>query len=84
MTGRLPRGMVWLRQFAATQRELEERRRLLDRPWEEDLLHWHRDADGSVTLHGEVPPPRDGRRRSTTPEGWCPGSLPRARRAQEP
>ena len=37
------------------------------------------DGDG-WSLHGSVPPPRDGRRRSTTPEGWCPGP----RRGREP
>jgi hypothetical protein len=82
MAGALRRGLGRLREFAATQEELTRRRQLLDRPWEEDLLHWHResgpDGDG-WSLHGSLPPPRDGRRRSTTPEGWCPGPVPRRR-----
>ena len=49
--------------------ELEQRRELLDRPWEEDFLHWA--ADG--TLHGERVPPAGRRRCSTTSGGWCPG-----------
>ena len=48
--------------------ELEQRRELLDRPWEEDFLHWA--ADG--TLHGERVPPGGRRRYSTTSGGWCP------------
>lgn len=48
---------------------MRERRSLQDRPWEEDLLHWA--LDGS--LHGTISPPYDGRRRSTTTDGWCPG-----------
>jgi hypothetical protein len=80
VAGLVSRGLARLRDFAGTQEELTHRRQLLDRPWEEDLLHWHRetgpDGDG-WSLHGSIPPPRDGRRRSTTPEGWCPGSVPR-------
>jgi hypothetical protein len=48
--------------------ELEQRRELLDRPWEEDFLHWA--ADG--TLHGDRIPPATRRRYSTTSGGWCP------------
>jgi hypothetical protein len=48
---------------------MRERRSLQDRPWEEDLLHWAKDG----TLHGHVTPPSDGRRRSITADGWCPG-----------
>ncbi|GAA1183838.1 hypothetical protein [Pseudonocardia alaniniphila] len=48
--------------------ELEQRRELLDRPWEEDFLHWA--ADG--TLHGDRIPPAGRRRYSTTSGGWCP------------
>jgi hypothetical protein len=51
------------------RRALRERRALQSRPWEEDLLHWAKDG----TLHGNVSPPSDGRRRSTTTDGWCPG-----------
>jgi len=47
---------------------MRERRALQRRPWEEDLLHWAKDG----TLHGSVSPPSDGRRRSTTSDGWCP------------
>jgi hypothetical protein len=48
---------------------MRERRLLQDRPWEEELLHWAKDG----SLHGTVSPPTDGRRRSTTTDGWCPG-----------
>jgi hypothetical protein len=48
---------------------MTERRSLQGRPWEEELLHWAKDG----TLHGTISPPSDGRRRSTTPDGWCPG-----------
>jgi hypothetical protein len=74
--------VLWLRQRVAVQEALQERRQLLDRPWEEDLLHWHRDGD-SWQLHGEQAPPDDGHRRSTTSDGWCPGAVPRARRSRE-
>jgi hypothetical protein len=56
-----------LREAWADQVELHERLILLNRPWEEEFLHW---ADGE--LHGSLTPPRDGRRRSTTKRGWCP------------
>jgi hypothetical protein len=61
---------VWraLRGSWARQVELQERLLLLNRPWEEEFLHW---ADGE--LHGSVVPPADGRRRSVTGAGWCPG-----------
>ncbi len=51
------------------RRALRERRSLAGRPWEEDLLHWAKDG----TLHGSVTPPPDGKRRSITTDGWCPG-----------
>jgi hypothetical protein len=58
-----------LREFLAVQVELHERAALLDRPWEEEFLHW---AGGGRELHGRlVPPP--GRGRGTTRSGWCPG-----------
>jgi len=61
-----------LREFLAVQVELHERAALLDRPWEEDLLHW---AGDGHELHGRlVPPP--GRGRGTTRSGWCPGVVP--------
>ena len=86
MAGALQRGLARLREFVAVQEELTRRRQLLDRPWEEDLLHWHRDGEGDGdgwSLHGTVPPPRDGRQRSTTPQGWCPASVPRGRRPHD-
>ncbi len=58
-----------LREFLAVQVELHERAALLDRPWEEEFLHWT--ADGRE-LHGRLVPP-SGRGRSTTLSGWCPG-----------
>ena len=67
-TLRLWRGF---REFLAVQVELHERAALLDRPWEEELLHW---AGDGRELHGRlVPPP--GRGRSTTSSGWCPGMV---------
>jgi hypothetical protein len=60
-----------LRGFLSVQVELHERAALLDRPWEEELLHW---AGDGRELHGRlVPPP--GRCRSTTSSGWCPGTV---------
>jgi hypothetical protein len=50
------------------RRALRERRGLQERPWEEELLHWAKDN----SLHGHFSPPPDGRRRSTTRDGWCP------------
>lgn len=55
-----------LREFWAVHVELQERLIVLNRPWEQELLHW---SDG--TLHGCVAPPPDGRRRSVTAGGWC-------------
>ncbi len=85
MTACLPIGLRWhrrrervlrhlserLREFAELQVELSERRVLLNRPWEEDLLHWAHDGNG-WRLHGSVLPPDGRRRRSTTSRGWCP------------
>lgn len=64
------RGVGRLRRFHADQIELHERLMLLDRPWEQDLLHWCHDGH-EARLHGHVAPPR-GRRRSVTRRGWCP------------
>ena len=58
--------------------EWEQRRMLIDRPWEEDFLHWVREQD-AWRLHGHLTPPR-GRRRCTTSSGWCPGQSRRATR----
>ena len=66
-TGPVHRAWRAVHEFVAVQMELQERRALRDRPWEEEFLHW---AGGE--LHGwRVPPP--GRQRSTTRSGWCPG-----------
>ncbi len=51
--------------------ELAERRQLLDRPSEEELLHWV-DSGSGWQLHGRLVPPADGHRRTTTTGGWCP------------
>jgi hypothetical protein len=61
-----------LRRFDGEVSELYERRALLDRPWEEEFLHWAFDGQ-RWHLHGTLPPPPDGRRRSVTTCGWCPG-----------
>lgn len=72
---------VWrtLRDVAAGQVELHERMALRDRPWEEEFLHWA--ADGR--LHGWRLPPQ-GRRRSTTRSGWCPGLVAEPAAPEEP
>lgn len=57
--------------FTAAQTELHERMMLMNRPWEEDLLHWAYE-DGRWQLHGELLPP-PGRRYSVTRRGWCLG-----------
>lgn len=58
--------------FDATQVELHERLLLLNQPWKEELLHWS-DNGHQRQLHGHLAPPADGRRRSVTRGGWCPG-----------
>jgi|tagenome__1003787_1003787.scaffolds.fasta_scaffold20786349_2 hypothetical protein len=58
-----------VRGFWDVQVELQERLVLLNRPWEQEMLHW---VDGE--LHGRTAPPADGRRRSVTTGGWCPCS----------
>jgi len=68
-TGRSFRLLQVLRTFLAEQERLYERQALRNRPWEEDFLHWSRDG----ALHGHLAPPDDGRRRSVTADGWCPG-----------
>jgi hypothetical protein len=62
-----------LRGFQANQVKIAERLELLNRPWEENLLHWVWNGD-AWSLHGYLCPPPDGRRRSVTRGGWCPGS----------
>jgi hypothetical protein len=61
-----------VRGFLADQAERRERLVLMNRPWEENFLHWTGDPS-NPRLHGRVPPPRDRRRRSVTRGGWCPG-----------
>lgn len=57
------------REFFREQQEIQERLLLLNRPWEEELLHWS--ADGE--LHGRFAPRTTKRRHSVTRGGWCPG-----------
>lgn len=59
-----------VREFNATQTELHERLIVLNRPWEEEYLHWSWNGH-QWQLHGREAPPA-GRRRSTTSQGWCP------------
>lgn len=61
----------WLREFNATQVELHERFLLLNRPWEEDYLHWAHDGT-QWQLHGQWPSPGHSRR-GVTRGGWCVG-----------
>lgn len=56
------------RELYVQQNELAERQLLLNRPWEEEFLHWGQDGH----LHGHLVPPGH-RRLSTTRSGWCPG-----------
>lgn len=60
-----------LRRLWDDQRELGERQALIDRPWDEEYLHWSFDGQ-RWHLHGTLLPP-DGRRRSVTSGGWCLG-----------
>lgn len=64
-----------VRSIVSEVEEWEERRVLINRPWEEEFLHWVREGDG-WHLHGQLPPPRHGCRCPTS-GGWC---LGRARR----
>ena len=48
------RALRGLREFLAVQVELHERAALLDRPWEEEFLHWVGDG---LELHGRLVPP---------------------------
>lgn len=78
------RGMSLLssvREFLATQAELSERQSLLNRPWEEELLHWSWDGH-EWRLHGHLMPPPNRRRHSTTRSGWCPGVRAQRRHAE--
>lgn len=80
--GRSARLLSSARRHLAEQAEIQERLALLDRPWEETFLHWSGDPT-EPRLHGRIAPPRDGRRRSVTRSGWCPGLL-RERDRTEP
>lgn len=77
MSGLLRRLAARLREFHATQIELHERLLLINRPWEEEFTHWAYEGD-HWELHGNLPPPPDGRERSTTRTGWCPACRRRA------
>jgi hypothetical protein len=69
LSERLRRLGTALRQVDSELTEINERQYLLDRPWEEEFLHWA--ADGR--LHGTLLPPAVRRRLSVTRSGWCPG-----------
>ena len=58
-----------LRAFYAGYKQLHERQQLRNRPWAEDFLHFGLDG----RLHGHITPSADGRGRSVTSDGWCPG-----------
>lgn len=67
--------MVWriidaLRRDFRGYAEIHQRRQLVDRPWREEFLHFT--PDGQV--HGQLTPPDDRWRWSTTATGWCPQS----------
>ncbi len=59
-------------EVSAEVTELSERRALLDRPWEEEFLHWAYDGHNWI-LHGHRLPAPGKRSRSVTSTGWCPG-----------
>jgi len=61
---------------SAEIRELEQRRDLLNRPWEEEFLHWAYDGH-EWRLHGHRIPGPGKRGRSVTSSGWCPGLIRR-------
>lgn len=73
VSSRLRRLLERLRQFNATNIELQERTVLRNQPWREDWLHWSYDGH-AWQLHGHLVPPAGGREPSTTSSGWCPGS----------
>lgn len=72
MRARLRAAAGALRRFWSEQSELQQRMALLDRPWEEEFLHWVGEGD-SRRLHGHLPPPNGRRRLSVTSGGWCTG-----------
>lgn len=66
---RHPSLLTALHQVWAQHQAVYERRRLRERPWLEDVLHWSPDGQ----LHGQVAPSGSGGPRSVTADGWCPG-----------
>jgi hypothetical protein len=72
------RALQALRQFYSGYARIHERQSLLNRPWEEEFLHFARDG----SLHGHLSPPADGRPRSVTSDGWCPGWARQARQSR--
>lgn len=75
-----PLTRIWsaVRRFVAEQTEIQERRLLLNRPWEEEFLHWVGEGDNR-RLHGHIPPPEFRQGFSVTRGGWCPGLRREAR-----
>jgi hypothetical protein len=65
------RRLAALRRSWRDYAEISERRALLNRPWEEEFVHWAFDGQ-QWHLHGHLIAP-GGRARSTTSSGWCPG-----------
>lgn len=70
-TARIRTALRWLQHLYNQMHELEERRLLLNCPWEEDFLHWIHDGR-TWYLHGHLAPPKKGSCRSTTRNCWCP------------
>jgi hypothetical protein len=73
--GVLARTLQALRQFYSGYARIHERTSLLNRPWEEEFLHFAQDG----SLHGHIAPPAGSRQRSVTSDGWCPGWARQAR-----
>ena len=71
---------AFLRERWEIHAELHERFALMQRPWEEDFLHWAQDADGPH-LHGHLVSGSD-RRTGVTRSGWCPGLRQQAHAAR--
>ena len=69
--GVLLRALEQVREFFSTQESIYERQLLLNRPWEEEFLHWSWTGERWV-LHAHIIPPPGRHHRSTTRDGWCP------------
>ena len=69
--GVLLRALKQVRKFLRTQELIYERQLLLNRPWDEEFLHWSWTGERWV-LHGHLLPPPGRHPRSTTGDGWCP------------